>query len=210
MLEVIGAALLALIVVVAAAVWMLRIQAAQGRRGRKDLLAATAEELGASCSRTGPLSLETLSFARDEIETRLTLNPNPCTHQLRPQTLFTLSGALPAWSTVRVCRRGAPGPGMFSPGRGDVVDVALPGPLAALELRSPDPVAARELLAKEEFATALRDLHELAGLASYELAVDKAGLRFGIEGFLLDSKAILRVDEQLRRFGAPGAKRTTG
>jgi len=185
LLHVVLFAVFGLAVLLGAFSLFVRLQASLRPVGRTATLRRVAEAMGGVFTHAGPLALETVVLDRSEGQTRIQLVRTPCAHQTRHRTEIThrASSGEPL-PELHVLTTGNGEPHVFASLLPNELDAPLPGLPGELMACASDPVAATALLAAPNVATGLAELHALAGLARFELALLDRDVRLSFEGFV--------------------------
>jgi hypothetical protein len=177
-----------------------RLQASLRPVGRTATLRRVAEALGGVFTHAGPLALETVVLDRSEGQTRLQLVRTPCAHQTRHRTEITHSAhAGEPLPELHVLTTGNGEPHVFAPTLPNEIVVALPGLPGELMACASDPEAATALVATPRVREALAELHALAGLARWELALLDREARVSMEGFVTQEAHLRQLIDLVER-----------
>ncbi len=205
--------LLAVAIVVSVAWLASRWSSARGARVGQEHLEQIAKVTGGELAPVGLLGTPCVTLERQGVQSRVLLDQQAGATVVRRTTQFHLDapGRAPL-DDVGVMTLGNSEPYVFvTPGRTPIGPLPRGWP-AGVIAHAEYVVPALKALREDGVVELVQELRERTGLARWELVLAGHGLRFAIDGFLLDDGAILDLHGILWRFMAdrPEADRREG
>ena len=194
--------LLAAVAVVSATAWLAsRWTSAQGTRVGQEHLKQVAALTGGELVPAGLLGSPCVALEREGVRSRILLDQQAGATVVRRTTQFHLEapGRQP-FEDVGIVTVGNSEPFVFVTPGGNPIGPLPPGWPKGVVAHSEYVVPALRAMREEGVVELVSELRERAGLARWELLLSGPGLRFAIDGFLLEEGAILDLHAVLWRF----------
>jgi len=194
--------LLAASAFVAASAWLAsRWSSVRGARVGAEQLKRIAQLTGGQVSKTGIVGADCVLLARQGLNSRILLHQQAGATVVRRTTHILIDAPTRAnLADVGVVTLGNSEPYSFMNVGGTPIGPMPKGWPAGLEAHSEYVVPALKTLREPGVVELVTALRERCGLARWELVLAGTGLRYAIDGFLLEDGAILDLHDILWRF----------